>query len=121
MTAGHTPVPWRGCKDCECPCGAIWDGSGEIHLATVFDETALGMDCFGSDIGVSRAERIANARFICRAVNAHDELVDALQAICEMQERHYGDGMRTHMALIDLSDNARTALSKALGNDGGEG
>lgn len=62
-----TPGPFHACRNGECPCGAIWDSTGEIHLATVFDETALGMDAFASDIGVSRAQRIINARMFIEA------------------------------------------------------
>ena len=72
---GHTPGPWVACVGGFCPCGAIWDSSCEMHLATAFDETARGMDAFGSDTGVSRAERIANAHLIVAA----PELLGSLQ------------------------------------------
>lgn len=65
--SGHAPGTWKACRDGNCPCGAIWDATGDIHLATAFDSSAIGMDCFGSDIGVTRKTRISNARLIAAA------------------------------------------------------
>ena len=41
-----------------------------------------------------------------------DRLAEALESICRMQTKHYGDGMRTHMALPGLCDEARQALTE---------
>lgn len=41
------------------------------------------------------------------------ELLDILEAIVAMQALRYGDGMRTHMALIGLCVTAREVISKA--------
>lgn len=49
------------------------------------------------------------------AAAAGPALLEALETICAMQDQYYGDGMRTHMALIGLSDNARAAIAKAKG------
>lgn len=40
-----------------------------------------------------------------------EALVEALEAICEMQERNYGYGMETHIELAQLTDTARKALA----------
>lgn len=49
------------------------------------------------------------------------DLLLALRDICDMQARHYGDGMSTHLALIELTDKARPLLvghSPAAANAG---
>ena len=104
--AKFSPGPWKACKGGDCPCGAIWNSTGEIHLATAFDETAAGMDCFGSEAGVSRAERIANARLIA----ASPDLLQALQDLILVLPQ---------IVSIDLEEAvmARAAISKALGHE----
>ena len=58
-------------------------------------------------------ERDANAEFIVRACNAHDDLVAALEAIAD-QDLTYLNGMVTE-GKISMSSifNARAALAKA--------
>lgn len=50
-----------------------------------------------------------------RLIAAAPELLKALDAICSTQAQHYGDGIRTHMNLIRLADNARAILANARG------
>jgi hypothetical protein len=85
----HTQGPWVACKDGECHCGAIWDQTGEIHLATAFDETAIGRDYFGSDIGVSQDVRIANARLIAAAPTMQAE-IERLKKALRYEENRSG-------------------------------
>jgi len=82
MSAGHTPGPWKVAKK------------------TNFVETATG-----SFIAECREQ---DARLIAAA----PDLLAALQDIVTAQAEHYGDGMRLHMAMIDLADAARTAIKK---------
>ena len=103
--ATHTPGQWQACKDAACPCGAIWDASGKIHLCTAFDETALGMDAFASDIGVSRVERIANARLIAAA----PDLLAACKSMLEQADDYGG------LAYEVAHEAARVAIARAKG------
>jgi len=56
-------------------------------------------------------ERRANAALIAAA----PEMYDMLKRICEMQEKNYGDGIETHIALIAMTQKAREILKKARG------
>jgi hypothetical protein len=49
---------------------------------------------------------------------AKAELVEVVRGICDMQAQNYGDAMRTHMALADLSNAARALLSRIDGEAG---
>jgi len=44
------------------------------------------------------------------SASERDAVRDMLQEICDMQAKYYGDGMHTHLALIDLCDKARKIL-----------
>ena len=101
-----TPGPWRACHDGDCPCGFIWSGDGNIHVATVHDEHALGQDWYGADCAVKADTRKANARLIVRAVNCHADLVAALKEVLALSDRKH-----------DAWDRARAALAKAGGTE----
>lgn len=45
----------------------------------------------------------------------NSELLEALEAICLMQARNYGDATQTHLDLPELVVKARTAIAKARG------
>lgn len=61
----HTPTPWRIRK-------GSWECESGYQIASKADE-----DGFGNVIGYSRME--TNAAFIVRAVNSHEELIEAAQ------------------------------------------
>lgn len=54
-----------------------------------------------------------NSTQILELLAIQAQLVEALSAICNMQQRNFGDGIATHIALISLSDDGRTALAAA--------
>jgi len=87
MEAKHTPTPWHvGGRD-----GRIFyaaDGYA-VSDATVFH-------------GRHEGEHTANAEFIVRACNAHDDLVKALQGVIRVADRSTAE-----------FDAARDALAKA--------
>ena len=55
----------------------------------------------------------ANPAAILELLAIQAQLVEALTAICDMQQRNFGDGIATHIALIGLSDDGRVALAVA--------
>jgi hypothetical protein len=64
MSSTHTPTPWFSDK------GAVWDSQDLLRRLLI-------AEC----IGDSRANAKADAAFIVRAVNVHDDLVAALREI----------------------------------------
>lgn len=54
---------------------------------------------------------------IAPACNAHDDLVEALQAALTLQRAHYGDATSTHMSLRTWAENAEQIIAKARGSD----
>lgn len=79
--ATHSALPWKACKGGDCSCGMIWDGTGNVHVATLHDSAALGKDYYGSDMACLPAVRKANAAFIVLAVNSHHAMKEALEQI----------------------------------------
>lgn len=68
-TATHTPTPWEACgwDIRDMPTANDRGGmSGGLMIATTRDSG-------------HRTDQVANAAFIVRAVNAHDDLVSALK------------------------------------------
>lgn len=92
----HTPTPWRYCKTNGSPTSGqhMIAGSKPGYLAEI-------RDCGSGDVS-------ANAAFIVRACNAHDELVAALRDIARTDRT-------TKTSAADLADIARAALAKAEG------
>lgn len=78
---------------------------------------------YEGDFVADLAEAFASHReaSTARLEDQKEGLADALNAICAMQAEHFGDGMRTHMALIDLCAKANEALAKVQGDDDSNG
>lgn len=72
MSAGHTPGPWS--FDGPPRNVIVWGNKPETRV------------CFMTSNGPTEA----NAALIVRAVNAHDDLVEALQGIRDMLAGHAG-------------------------------
>lgn len=108
MTTEHdfTDGPWSACKDGECSCGFIWDGSGQVHVATAHDSAALGRDYYGSDTAVVASQRAANARLIACA----PELFSLLK-----QYRYESSGSGRVDVLFRLNAQADALIAKATG------
>jgi hypothetical protein len=84
----HTPTPWHAV------------------IPTIDRQKMIGHPIINNDDGESIDNYEANAKFIVRAVNCHDELVDAL----EMMMDKYG-GMYDDYQEADIA--AKNALQKA--------
>lgn len=100
----HTPTPWR-----------VFRTENGLHYMGVGDAEGGGILDAGFGLWRSGPEAEANAEFACRAVNAHEMLVSALQMSlpalewCQKQWAHspqQGDG-------INVLDVVRAALAKA--------
>lgn len=75
MTTNHTPTPWI----MDTP---LIDGIHCACISTTHDAGNLRPKLIASCVPCqSLSEQVANARLIVRAVNSHQTLVDALQAI----------------------------------------
>lgn len=93
-----TLAPWR-CHDKRPSCsGCSIVGNDGQYIGFVGDSDEL------SPIDT-------NANIIAAA----PELLEALIEISEMQKLHYGDGMTTHIKLIEMVRKADLAIAKALG------
>lgn len=69
----HTPTPWSFKTDRTTgDCGIYADGTG-IFVEVFSDIRSAGEN--------SRAEALANAEFILKAVNSHDAMLAALKAL----------------------------------------
>jgi hypothetical protein len=97
----HTPTPWA-VEDTGCGIEIV---SGNFVVAEILP--ADGKDPTDQDR--------ANAAFIVRACNAHDELVRALEAIAECATPDFDDAGFQRRARIDLQNIARAAIRKARG------
>ncbi len=88
----HTPTPW-----------SHWDGSNRFGLYIGVNYIPIG-EC-GAGSKITSEVTKANAAFIVRAVNAHDELVAALEEALE--------ALMFTNARSTAATNARAALAKA--------
>ena len=86
----HSELPW------------IIDPDESMPLAVIQDN-ADGMGV--CEIGERNEENLANAALIVRCVNAHDDLVKAVEACLAMLDNRHWNG--------DMVAHARAALAKA--------
>jgi len=93
----HTPGPWR----IDAPAGSVIIGPDEIDVALTFA---------GSGFRELETDE-ANAEFIVRACNSHDELLAALQRVADWIFNIDGD------CVADAQAWARAAIAKAKGGD----
>jgi hypothetical protein len=113
IAATHTPTPWRVVEN----DGAYVKAS---YLARLRIETApeSGRDlCLALVItDTSELNNRANADFIVRAVNSHDDLLEALKAVTETLASWTADHSFDCTAHIDaVLAVANAAISKAEG------
>lgn len=88
----HTPSPW-------------------INVGGWVDAENNGIICSLSASMKSEDVDEANANLIAAA----PELLESLIEISEMQKLNYGDGMTTHIKLIEMVRKADLSIAKALG------
>jgi len=101
MNTKHTPTPWSAGNDYISGKG---DDGASHRIAYMLPMPSVAFA--GPDALARQADTpIANAAHIVRCVNAHDELVAALQAIASCDVRAPGD-------VVDI---ARAALAKVEG------
>lgn len=102
MTTKHTPTPWF-------LSGPHNDGSAGIYT-TANPSVDSSVAAF-SDVGE------ANAAFIVRACNAHDELVAALENTLQFAKacQHMSEDKLMRQAIQHDIDKAEAALRKARG------
>ncbi len=102
----HTPTPWRTDEDFD-------------HLSVAGADGAQIADCCILGFKVKRNDAInrANAAFIVRAVNAHDDLVDALEVakqFVEQEAEMRGDADKGYaLSCAAILPVIRAALAKA--------
>jgi hypothetical protein len=85
MTAKHTPWPWQ---------------IGNFTPSNIYT-------CSDGPVNVAECRRNADAQFIVRACNAHEDLIAAARAICEPDDGYSFDSRKLK--------NLRAALAKAEG------
>ena len=97
----HSPLPWEGCN-AECSCGQVWSIPGDFPVCTatktgcvVHEHMADAPDIIYQSISPELKQ--ANAAFIVKAVNAHDELVAALKAyVCGTTDMELAINFKEH-------------------------
>ena len=97
----HTPVPWAVQENVLEQC------QGGVTTRTIFIQTK---DVLIAIVGPLRSDNqdLANAEFICRAVNCHEELVELLKVLV-----HYWDNGTPVVPRSVLTIQARAILQKA--------
>lgn len=107
--AEHTPTPWVLLDDAFAKIGEPNDDVGCTVIA----------DCEGNVRDLSHETMIANAAFIVRAVNAHEELVKALEESLKLQSHYagllnsYDSGERLTFSTVEQWLNRLNAIAKA--------
>lgn len=93
----HTPTPWHVVPE---TLGNI-RAENDVDVAQVFQTQHARS-------AADHAERLANAELICRAVNSHDALVEALKAVVDCHNRS-----ATQAGWADAAAQCRAALRAA--------
>ena len=109
--AAITPLPWR--TDGHY-CGYIWSGDKMVaDFPMDEDEGTYLARMRGVGRGATHAEQQANAAFIVRAVNCHDQLVAALEAITTHTGCGDPDCCESAIAREQAMEQCRAALAAA--------
>lgn len=94
------------------PSGEVGFVDGYM-MAIVYPVPECQQSAAERKFNVSRMIETWNNYDDLKALNA--ELLEALESICAMQARNYGDATQTHLDLPYLTDKARAAIAKARG------
>lgn len=126
--ASHTPTPWEVGEviDSRYPKHHtvyinIRGSKGErIAALSVYGKPLDSPQKYQQELGerrpipnISDAEADANAAFIVRAVNAHDELVQTLRDVMHNIDYHHGICGELHCRLCDAYNDAKEVLTRA--------
>ncbi len=115
----HTPTPWGACHKGKCSCKQIWSIPADHPVAKVISgkwgDEYPSLRLIGSsldrkaepymdiieygEVGKDLAE--ANAEFIVRACNSHDELVKTLENISQQLGRAFVSILQGDYSFID--------------------
>jgi hypothetical protein len=100
----HTPMPWR-----------VYKNTDGTKLVGIGDADGIGILDAGFGVWAwNDPEGIANAEKVVRAVNAHDDLVRAVDELLEIEDARMAIGVFiSNAAAQDRIDRARAALAKA--------
>ena len=98
----HTKGPWNNYAGDDIYC--VYDAAGK-KICSIEPVDIVGWNA------VHRDEAEANEALIAAA----PELLEALEAICLMQARNYGDATQTHLDFPELVVKARAVIAKARG------
>lgn len=108
--AEHTPTPWSY-KPAKFPT----DGEFDCGIGAAIGGTSFCIaETFGRCATTIKLDAQANAAFIVKAVNSHDDLVKALEEILSA-EKEFREGMPDAWEgdpLTDACKQAREALAK---------
>lgn len=96
VKAQHSPLPWR----IDANRRALKTGGGFNYYLRSADDVYV----------VQKVSLIEDAEFIVRAVNAHQQLIDALKAIVSADDR------KSLTDIVAAMPSARAALAAAEGN-----
>ena len=96
----HTPGPWTIWPDADSDQLAVGPERGGVAICDVVITNGIGVNTEST-----RATGYANADFICRACNCHDDLLAALK------ELHNAYG--AHTGIWEAMEQARAAIAKA--------
>lgn len=96
MVTEKTPLPW-------CVSSSFIICDAEAHILANCLHTGIPA------LDVPFDARIANAAFIVKACNCHDELITALN-VCKSYLRHSSDSGKAHTLALDV---VSMALAKA--------
>ena len=122
--AEHTPLPWaegRHPTKVQGPDGFALADTAGVHLAFGYDpEGGHWAGIAGASRDMDEAEEEANAAFIVRACNAHDEILEAIEAIelrCDLVNRtHHPTVVLLEQDVQWIRAKARAAIAKAKGD-----
>ena len=99
--SSHTPTPWHVNRALTRDGSALW--------ANVYSET--NDDSYNIIAHMQDGDKLANASFIVRAINAHEALVEALEAMLGINNPQGGE--IGHIDYLEAVKLARAALAKA--------
>ena len=115
---GHTPGPWKACKNGHCSCGQIWGPDGNTSVARACGIKEL--TAFEADKVPCMEMQKANARLIAAAPAL-------LEALIKLSNEVHGSlplaefdlrqmiGNSNYNILMQRAEEARAAIAKATG------
>jgi len=95
--------------------GEQYDHDRGVFVMVEYRESDGTPNCYEDTIAIPEKEQ--DADFIAEArqdipylLSLIDRARECLEKICDMQQKHYGNGMMTHMVLSEMCEEARQLL-----------